>query len=159
VEPSHPDRNAQFEYLNTQTLKATAAGNPVLSIDAKKKEKLGNFKNNGRTYQRFKAPVGVLDHDFSIEAFGWATLFGVYDVFRDRGFVDVGLGCEAVVFVVEFLWGWCVWRGFCMVVWGGCFDLWLWGRSGYRSWLCKFELSKFVSEVGSVRVLYFPPGV
>jgi hypothetical protein len=106
VEPSHPDRAAQFEYLNAQTLKATATGIPVLSIDAKKKEKLGNFKNNGRTYQKFKTPLEVLDHDFPLEALGKATPFGVYDIFKNRGFVNVGLSAETAVFVVESLRRW-----------------------------------------------------
>jgi hypothetical protein len=62
TKPPHPDRNAQFEHINDETKKAIANGNPVLSIDAKKKENIGNFKNNGRTYQPHKTPIEVLDH-------------------------------------------------------------------------------------------------
>jgi hypothetical protein len=64
VTPAHPDRKGQFEHINKQTIKAIAEGNPVLSIDAKKKENRGNFKNNGQTYQKSRSPVEVLDHDF-----------------------------------------------------------------------------------------------
>jgi hypothetical protein len=161
VEPSHPDRNAQFEYLNTQTLKATAKGNPVLSIDAKKKENLGNFKNNGYTYQKFKTPLEVLDHDFPIEELGKATPFGVYDVFRNRGFVNVGLGCETAVFAVESLRRWWYAEGVFDYACAGEVVLTCdcGGSNGYRSRLWKFELQKFVNEVGKpIRVLHFPPG-
>jgi hypothetical protein len=66
VTPSHPDRNEQFEYINAEVSKAVEAGNPVVSIDGKKKERVGNFKNGGRTYQGKKTPNEVLDHDFPI---------------------------------------------------------------------------------------------
>ncbi|MDR0460997.1 MAG: ISAzo13 family transposase [Nitrososphaerota archaeon] len=161
VEPSHPDRNAQFEYINAQTLKAIAAGNPVLSIDAKKKENLGNFKNNGCTYQKFKTPVEVLDHDFPVEALGKATPYGVYDIFKNRGFVNVGLSCDTAVFAVESVRRW--WYAEGSLEYVGAEEIVLTcdcgGGNGYRSWLWKFELQKFACEVGlSVRVLHFPPG-
>jgi len=160
VEPSHPDRDAQFEYLNTQTLQALARGNPVLSVDAKKKENVGNFKNNGQTYQAHGTPVETLDHDFPLEELGKATPYGVYDVFRNRGFVNVGLSAETVVFAVESLRRW--WYGEGRVLYGGAQEVVLicdCGGNGYRSRLWKFELQKFVNEVGkSIRVLHFPPG-
>jgi len=92
---SHPDRNKQFEHISAETTKAIEAGNPVLSIDAKKKEKVGNFKNEGKTYQEKKAPVEVLDHDFPIPELGKAVPFGVYDIFRNQGFVSVGISVAA----------------------------------------------------------------
>jgi hypothetical protein len=161
VEPSHPDRDGQFEHINKQTLKAITAGNPVLSIDAKKKEKLGNFKNNGQTYQPHKSPVEVLDHDFQLKELGKATPYGVYDVFRNKGFVNVGLSAETVVFAVESLRRW--WYAEGVVEYVNASEIVLMcdcgGSNGYRSRLWKFELQKFVNEIGrSVRVLYFPPG-
>jgi hypothetical protein len=159
--PSHPDRNGQFEHINKETIKAIATGNPVLSVDAKKKENLGNFKNNGRTYQKFKSPIEVLDHDFPLEALGKATPFGVYDIFKNRGFVNVGLSSETAVFAVESLRRWWYAEGgfdyadACEIV----LTCDCGGSNGYRSRLWKFELQKFANEVGrSVRVLHFPPG-
>jgi hypothetical protein len=78
VKSSHPDRDAQFEHINEEAKKAVACGCPVLSIDAKKKENLGNFKNGGKTYRPHKSPTEVLDHDFPLPELGKATPFGVY---------------------------------------------------------------------------------
>jgi len=161
VEPSHPDRNAQFEYLNTQTLKALAMGNPVLSVDAKKKEKLGNFKNSGQTYQPHKSPVEVLDHDFPLDGLGKATPFGVYDIFKNRGFVNVGLSAETAVFAVESLRRW--WYAEGVLDYGNAGEIVLTcdcgGSNGYRCRLWKLELQRFANEIGrSVRVLHFPLG-
>jgi hypothetical protein len=161
LEPSHPDRNLQFEYLNTQTLKATAAGNPVLSIDSKKKENIGNFKNNGQTYQPQGMPVETLDHDFPIEALGKATPYGVYDIFKNKGFVNVGLSADTAVFAVESLRRW--WYAEGVVEYANADRIVLTcdcgGSNGYRCRLWKFELQQFANEVGlSVVVLHFPPG-
>ncbi|MDR2707741.1 MAG: ISAzo13 family transposase [Nitrososphaerota archaeon] len=161
VKPSHPDRNAQFEHINTQTKKAIAEGNPVLFIDAKKKENIGNFKNNGQTYQPYKTPIETLDHDFSIKELGKATPFGVYDVFKNKGFVNVGLSCETAVFAVESVRRWWYAQGaaeYCnakkVVLTADCG-----GSNGYRNRLWKFELQKLVNEIGvDVQVLHFPPG-
>ena len=106
VKPSHPDRNAQFEHINSESTKAVAAGNPVLSIDAKKKENIGNFKNNGRTYQSHKSPIEVLDHDFPIKELGKATPFGVYNIYKNQGFVSVGLSSDTAAFAVESIRKW-----------------------------------------------------
>ncbi|MCL2257432.1 MAG: ISAzo13 family transposase, partial [Candidatus Bathyarchaeota archaeon] len=115
----------------------------------------------GCTYQKFKTPVEVLDHDFPVEALGKATPYGVYDVFKNRGFVSVGLSCDTAVFAVESLWRWWYAEGSFEYV--GAEEIVLTcdcgGGNGYCSWLWEFELSKFVCEVGlSVRVLYFSPG-
>jgi hypothetical protein len=88
---SHTDRDAQFEYINEQCKQANARGIAVISIDAKKKENIGNFKNNGRTCQPKSNPTEVLDHDFPLEELGKATPFGVYNIFKNQGFVSVAL--------------------------------------------------------------------
>jgi hypothetical protein len=106
VQPSHIDRNAQFEHINDEAKKAVAEGNPVISIDAKKKENIGNFKNNGKTYQPHKTPIEVLDHDFPIKELGKATPFGIYDIFKNQGFVNVGLSADTATFAVESVRGW-----------------------------------------------------
>jgi hypothetical protein len=106
VSPSHEDRDEQFEYINKECKTATAGGNLVISIDAKKKENLGNFKNNGRTYQEQKTPIKVLDHDFPIPELGKATPYSVYDIFKNRGFVSVGISSDTAAFAVESVRKW-----------------------------------------------------
>jgi hypothetical protein len=88
---SHADRDAQFEYINRRCKLANAEGIPVLSIDAKKKENIGNFKNNGKTYQEQGKPIEVLDHDFPLKELGKVTPLGVYNIFKNQGFVSVGI--------------------------------------------------------------------
>lgn len=161
VKPSHPDRDLQFEHINTQTLKAVAEGNPVLSIDAKKKENIGNFKNNGQTYQPHKTPVEVLDHDFPIKELGKATPYGVYNIFKNQGFVSVGLSCDTAVFAVESIRKW--WYAQGVFEYAGASKIVLTcdcgGSNGYRNRLWKFELSKLANEIGlDILVLHYPPG-
>jgi hypothetical protein len=161
VKPSHPDRDAQFEHINEETQKAVAAGSPVLSIDAKKKENIGNFKNNGRAYQAHKTPVEVLDHDFPIPELGKATPFGVYNIFKKRGFVNVGLSCDTAVFAVESVRKWWYAEGIGdyekadrIVLTADCG-----GSNGNRNRLWKWELQKLSDEIGKdIQVLHYPPG-
>ena len=98
---SHPDRDAQFELIDPEAKKAVAGGNPVLSIDAKKKEKIGNFKNEGKAHRPHTNPIKGLDHDFPLPELGKATPFGVYDIFKNRGFVNAGSSSETGAFAVE----------------------------------------------------------
>ena len=159
--PSHPDRDKQFEHINTEAAKAIEAGSPVLSIDAKKKENIGNFKNNGRTYQEAKTPVTVLDHDFPIPELGKATPFGVYDIFKNQGFVNVGLSSDTAIFAVESIRKWWYAEGIddysnaCeLVITADCG-----GSNGSRNRLWKYELQKFANEIGKpIKILHYPPG-
>jgi hypothetical protein len=91
VTESYADRDAQFEYINRRCKEANARGIPVISIDAKKKENIGNFKNNGKTYQPRGNPIEVLDHDFPFKELGKVTPLGVYNIFKNHGFVSVGI--------------------------------------------------------------------
>jgi hypothetical protein len=158
---SHPDRNAQFEHINDETKKALANGNPVLSIDAKKKENIGNFKNNGQTYQPHKTPIEVLDHDFPIAELGKATPFGVYDIFKNKGFVSVGLSSDTAIFAVESIRKWWYAEGVGeyanaekIVLTADCG-----GSNGNRRRLWKFELQKLANEIGKdIQMLHYPPG-
>jgi hypothetical protein len=88
---SHPDRNTQFEFINGKAKQFLKAGNPVISIDAKKKENVGNFINKGRAYSKSKNPKKVLDHDFPIKELGKVTPYGVYDISKNEGFVNLGI--------------------------------------------------------------------
>jgi ABC-type sugar transport system substrate-binding protein len=85
---SHPERNGQFEYINKTAKEYMEAGLPVISIDAKKKEHIGNFKNKGAEYGKKGMPVIVLDHDFPIKERGKATPYGIYDIMKNAGFVN-----------------------------------------------------------------------
>jgi biotin operon repressor len=161
VKPSHPDRDAQFEHINNEAKKAIAAGNPVLSIDAKKKENIGNFKNNGRTYQPHKTPIEVLDHDFPIKELGKATPFGVYNIYKNQGFVNVGLSSDTAVFAVESIRKWWYTEGVIeykhadkIILTADCG-----GSNGNRNRLWKFELQKLAREINKdIQVLHYPPG-
>jgi hypothetical protein len=97
----HPDRNAQFEHINTTAAQYIEAGDPVISVDTKKKENIGNFKNNGKEYRRKKDPRPVLDHDFPIEELGKISPYGVYTLNNNTGFVNVGTSHDTGEFAVE----------------------------------------------------------
>ena len=161
VTESHVDRDAQFEYINEQCKQANAKGNPVVSIDAKKKENIGNFKNNGRTYQPQGNPIEVLDHDFPIKELGKVTPFGVYNIFKNQGFVSVGISYDTAVFAVESIRKWWHIQGKEqyseadeLVVTADCG-----GSNGYRNRLWKYELQNLANEIGKkITVLHYPPG-
>jgi hypothetical protein len=161
LKPAHADRDAQFEYINNETKKAMTAGNPILSIDAKKKENIGNFNNNGRTYQLHKSPIEVLDHDFPIKELGKATPYGVYNIYKNQGFVNVGLSSDTAAFAVESIRRWWYAEGADeyghtdkIVITADCG-----GSNGNRNRLWKLELQKFANEIGKdIRVLHYPPG-
>jgi hypothetical protein len=158
---SHPDRDAQFEHINDEAKKACANGNPVLSIDAKKKENIGNFKNNGQTYQPHKTPLEVLDHDFPKAELGKATPFGLYNIFKNKGFVNVGLSSDTAIFAVESIRKWWYAEGLAdyekaekIVLAADCG-----GSNSNRSRLWKFELQKLANEINKdIQVLHYPPG-
>ena len=161
VKPSHPDRDTQFEHINSEAKKAVAAGNPVLSIDAKKKENIGNFKNNGRVYRLHKSPIEVLDHDFPIKELGKATPFGVYNIYKNQGFVNVGLSFDTAVFAVESVRKW--WYAEGAAEYGDADKIVLTadcgGSNGNRNKLWKFELQKLANELNKdIQVLHYPPG-
>jgi hypothetical protein len=161
VTDSHADRDAQFEYINKQCKLAHAKGIPVISIDAKKKENIGNFKNNGKTYQPYGNPVEVLDHDFPFKELGKVTPFGVYNIFKNQGFVSVGISSDTAVFAVESMRKW--WRAQGLECYGAADEIVVTadcgGSNGYRNRLWKYELQKLVNEIGKkITVLHYPPG-
>ena len=102
----HPDRDAQFRHINEQIAAFGAAGDPVVSVDAKKKEQLGPFHRAGRTWRRAGDPVKVRDHDFPDEELGKITPYGVYDIAANRGFVSAGASRDTAAFAVNALRLW-----------------------------------------------------
>jgi transposase len=157
----HPDRNAQFEYINEHAKLFFLNGSPVLSIDAKKKEKVGNFANNGREYYKKGEGPEVFDHDFMIAELGKATPYGIYDIFKNRGFVSVGISADTGKFAVEAIRKW--WSLVGIRTYRNVKELLITadsgGSNGYRVRLWKAELQKLVDELGiKITVLHFPPG-
>ena len=104
----HPDRDAQFRHVNGMIAQFTAAGDPVVSVDAKKKELIGPFARPGRSWRPAGDPVKVRDHDFPDEELGKVVPYGVYDIAANRGFVSVGTSCDTAAFAVNALRLW--WR-------------------------------------------------
>jgi transposase len=102
----HPDRNAQFEHINAQVEAFLAAGEPVVSVDAKKKELVGDFKNAGREWHLQREPEEVRVYDFPIPGLGRATPYGVYDVGQNAGWVNVGIDHDTAAFAVESIQRW-----------------------------------------------------
>ncbi|MEV6156469.1 ISAzo13 family transposase [Nonomuraea sp. NPDC052129] len=159
----HPDRDAQFRYLNEQVKQHQAAGQPVISIDAKKKEQLGQLPNPGRQWRPRGDPVQVEDHSFyfigpDVEV---AIPFGIYDLTRDTGWVNVGTDHDTSVFAVESIRRWWHSRGHLdypaadrLLITADCG-----GSNSYRYRLWKAELAAFATEAGlTVTVCRFPPG-
>ena len=157
----HPDRDAQFHYLNRQSKRQLRHKSPVISVDAKKKELVGCHKNDGREWQPEGQPEAVKTHDFPNPKVGKAIPYGVYDVARNEGWVNVGNDHDTASFAVESIRRW--WR--CMgrkaypladrlLV---CADAG--GSNGYRLRLWKVELQNLADETGlKITVCHFPPG-
>jgi hypothetical protein len=157
----HPDRDAQFGYINTMIMQFRAAGEPVVSVDAKKKEQLGPYHRAGRSWRRKGDPVKVRDHDFPDEEAGKITPYGVYDIAANRGFVSVGTSCDTAAFAVNALRLW--WQREGAARYPGAGRLLVTcdagGSNGYRCRLWKDQLAKLAEETGlEIRVCHFPPG-
>ena len=157
----HPDRDAQFEYVNTQAVAFLAAGDPVISVDTKKRELVGGFKNGGREWEPVGQPTEVDVHDFPGAAVGVALPYGVYDMGANTGWVNVGIDHDTAVFAVESIRRW--WRqvgadtypsaGRLLVTADGG------GSNGSRLRLWKAELARFADETGlQITVTHLPPG-
>jgi len=157
----HPDRDAQFQYINKRVKKALAQGTPVISVDTKKKEVLGNFDNKGRQWRKAKEPQLVNSHDFPAPDLPRAFPYGIYDIGRNTGFVNVGTDHDTGSFAVASIRGW--WRHEGKRLYQTSSDLLITadggGSNGYRLRLWKLELQKLANETGlSISVCHFPPG-
>ncbi|WP_446221582.1 ISAzo13 family transposase [Nocardia sp. IBHARD005] len=155
-----PDRDAQFRYINEQVKARQAAGQPVISVDTKKKELIGQYKNAGETMRRKGHPVEVNDHDFPGDS-GKVSPYGVYDMTNNTGWVNVGTDHDTAAFAVESVRRW--WRGVGAAAYPGATELLVTadagGSNGYRTRAWKTELARFAAETGlKVTVCHFPPG-
>ena len=157
----HPDRDQQFRYINEQAKQFIHADQPVISVDTKKKELVGNYKNNGREWERKGSAVEVLSHDFPDPEVPKAVPYGIYDITNNTGWVNVGVDADTAEFAVESIRQWWKWMGKRrypkakeLLI---CADSG--GSNGYRSHLWKRELQKLANQQKlSITVCHFPPG-
>jgi len=157
----HPDRDAQFRYINEQVRRVLAAGRPVISVDTKKKELVGNFENRGRQWRKRKSPDEVNGHDFPHPDLPRAYPYGIYDIGRNTGFVNVGTDHDTGAFAVASIRGW--WRSEGRRLYPHAKELLITadggGSNGYRLRLWKLELQKLADATSlSLRICHFPPG-
>jgi hypothetical protein len=158
---SHPDRNAQFGYINDLAAEHLEAAQPVISVDTKKKELVGNYANGGQEWQPAGEPVRVEVHDFIDPAVGKAIPYGVYDVAADQGWVSVGADHDTAAFAVATIGRW--WDMVGAVAYPKAKRLLITadagGSNSYRSRLWKVELAKLAADAGlDITVCHFPPG-
>jgi Rhodopirellula transposase DDE domain len=157
----HPDRDAQFGYINQQVTATLAAGEPAISVDTKKKELVGDFKNAGREYRPAGEPEPVRVHDFLIPELGRAAPYGVYDIGANTGWVSLGIDHDTASFAVNAIRCW--WqtmgqarypRATRLLITADCG-----GSNGARVRLWKLELQKLADELGlAITVCHLPPG-
>jgi transposase len=157
----HPDRDVQFGYINQQVTAALAAGEPAISVDTKKKELVGDFKNAGREYRPKGQPESVRVHDFLIPELGRASPYGVYDIGENAGWVSLGIDHDTASFAVNAIRRWWQTMGqqrypqatrLVITADGG-------GSNGARVRLWKLELQKLADELGlAITVCHLPPG-
>jgi hypothetical protein len=157
----HPDRDAQFEYINRRVSEQLAAGQPVISVDTKKKELVGDFKNGGREWRPQGEPAEVRVHDFLVKELGRAVPYGIYDLAANAGWVSVGMDHDTAAFAVQTIRRW--WqdvgaarypdaRHLTITADGG-------GSNASRSRLWKRELQRLANELGiEINVHHLPPG-
>jgi len=157
----HPDRDAQFRFINNEVRKALAAKRPVISVDTKKKELVGDYTNAGQQWRPTKTPHRVKVHDFPTPEVPRAYPYGIYDLARNSGFVNIGTDHDTAAFAVASIRGW--WRAegrhlyprvrsLLITADGG-------GSNGYRQRLWKLKLQDLADGTGLIiRVCHFPPG-
>ena len=157
----HPDRDAQFEHINQTARAALAAGQPVISVDTKKKELIGEFKNGGREWAPAGAPIEVNTHDFPSQSQGRAIPYGIYDLAHDEGWVAVGIDHDTSQFAAASIRAWWQHLGAqrfpdatTLTITADCG-----GSNGNRTRLWKTELQQLADDTGlAIRVCHFPPG-
>jgi hypothetical protein len=158
---SHPDRNAQFEHINATAAAFLQRQQPVISVDTKKKELVGDFTNAGQEWQPTKTPETVLVHDFPGDAIGKAIPYGVYDMARNEAWVSVGRDHDTPAFAVASIRQWWTMMGrraypraetLLITADAG-------GSNGYRSRVWKMELQRLADDLQlRIQVSHFPPG-
>ncbi len=157
----HPDRDGQFKHIAAVSARTLRAKQPLISVDTKKKELIGNYKNGGRELAPTGKPILVNTHDFIDEELGKAIPYGIYDVGRDEGWVSVGISADTAQFAVAAINAW--WKNLgkqrypqakTMTITADCG-----GSNSYRTRLWKTELQRLANETGlRIRVMHYPPG-
>jgi Rhodopirellula transposase DDE domain len=157
----HPDRDGQFKHIAAVSAQALAAEQPLISVDTKKKELLGGYKNAGRELAPTGKPILVNTHDFIDQELGKAIPYGIYDVGRDEGWVSVGISADTAQFAVAAIANW--WKSLgkkrypkarTLTITADCG-----GSNGYRTRLWKAELQRLANQTGlTIRVMHYPPG-
>jgi transposase len=161
VNEPHPDRDEQFKFINAKASLFLSEGEPVISIDAKKKENIGSFKNNGYEYRKNKNPRKVLDHDFPIKELGKVTPYGIYDIGNNEGFVNLGISKDTAEFAVESISRW--WLTVGKNTYPNASKIHIncdgGGSNGSSNRMFKLQLQEFSNQSGlAVHVTHFPPG-
>jgi len=158
---NHPDRNAQFEYINAQVIAARAAGEPVISVDTKRKELVGNYRNAGSDWRPKGDPLRVNAHDFPDKELGKVAPYGVYDIAANAGWVSLGITHDTAAFAVASIRTWLAKIGEPrypnareITITADCG-----GSNGARVRLWKVELQKLADETNlTIKVRHYPPG-
>lgn len=158
---SHPDRNAQFEFINADVKKQMQEGEPVISVDTKKKELVGDFANKGKEWRPKGKPIDVRVHDFELPGLGKVAPYGVYDLQLNQGWVNLGIDSDTAEFAVESIRRW--WNKIGKPKYPNATKLTITadcgGSNSYRNRLWKYELQKLANEINcTVNVHHFPPG-
>ena len=159
---SHPHRNEQYEFINSQAKKFQEQGCPTISVDTKKKELVGNFANKGKTWTKKGKPIETLSHDFKGPENGVAVPYGIYDPLANKGYVNVGMSADTGEFSVASIRKW--WNGYGKKMYPKSTDLFICpdsgGSNGYRLKLWKYELQKLSNESNlTIHVSHLPPGI
>lgn len=156
-----PDRDAQFEYINKMSKKFAESNDPVISVDCKKKELIGEYKNNGQEWTQVKNPTEVNVYDFIDKTNGKASPYGVYDIQNNRGWVNIGISSDTATFAVSTIRDW--WEQEGKLMYSTSSRLYInadgGGSNGSRNNLWKAELQRFSNDIGlDIYVSHFPPG-
>jgi hypothetical protein len=157
----HPDRHGQFEHINETAREYLAAGDPVISVDTKKKENIGNFKNSGQEYRSKESPRKVLDHDFPIKELGKISPYGVYNLNDNTGFVNVGTSHDTSEFAVESISRW--WETVGKRTFPNTTRIYITcdsgGSNSCRSRMWKYQLQELSNRTGlQIEISHFPRG-
>jgi hypothetical protein len=157
----HPDRDAQFQHIAHQVAMYQTAGDPVISVDTKKKELIGDFKNSGQEWRPKGRPEEVRVYDFIDAELGKVAPYGVYDLIANQGWVSVGIDHDTAEFAVESIRRW--WREMGKQLYASAKNLLITadcgGSNGYRVRLWRLQLQKLADELGlTIQVCHFPPG-
>jgi hypothetical protein len=158
---NHVDRDAQFEFINNKSKEFISENQPVISVDCKKKELIGNYKNNGQEWTKVKTPTQVNVYDFIDKTNGKACPYGVYDVHNNKGWVSVGISSDTASFSVATIRSW--WENDGKYEYENASELYInadgGGSNGIKNRLWKFELQQLANDTGlKIHVSHLPAG-